>query len=100
MTDGMVAGSALAVGEGRGRGVARRLGLSVIRGLAVGTVIGTEGAGNGTVVMALGECFGKTKITLSASTRNVAPAPIAVYQGCRVATSSAWRWAGFSRSRS
>jgi hypothetical protein len=96
----MVAGGALAVGEGLTRGVADGLGLSVIGGLAEGTVIGTEGARNGTVVMALGECFGKTKITLIASTRNVAPAPIAVYHGCSVATSSHLRWAGFSRSRS
>jgi hypothetical protein len=100
MTDGMVVGSALAVGEGLTRGVADGLGLGVIRGLAAGTAIGAEGAGNGTVAMALGECFGKTKITLIASTKNAAPAPIAVCHGCRVATSSHLRCGGFWRSRS
>lgn len=93
----MVAGSALAVGDRLTRDGAGGLGLDVIRGLAEGTAIGTEGAGNGTVVMALGECFGKTKITLIASTKNVAPTPIAVYHGCKVARSSHLRWAGSLR---
>lgn len=67
------------------------LGLGVTPAPAVGSMTAgaPQGTGRQSVIAALEEdCLGTMKITPRTSTKNPAPAPNAVYQGCLVAASS------------
>jgi hypothetical protein len=77
------------------------LGLGVTPGPAVGSMTAgaPQGTGRQSVIAALEDCLGTMKITPMASTRNPAPAPNAVYQGCLVAASSQRRLVAASSQR-